>query len=98
MALTLRIVGSLGESLANRKLDPIDYFRVARNSIIDTPEKPVMRHEGGEVHAYPISRWLPDVVTGCLPPWARVHAYQTCKAIRGSLAAAPVGTPIRGTA
>jgi len=31
MALTLRIVGSLGESLANRKLDPADYFRVARN-------------------------------------------------------------------
>src|SRR5260370_16969417 len=30
MALTLRIVGSLGESLANRKLDPADYFRVAR--------------------------------------------------------------------
>jgi len=31
MALTLRIVGSLGESLANRKLDPADYFRVARH-------------------------------------------------------------------
>jgi len=32
MALTLRIVGSLGESLANRKLDPADYFRVARDT------------------------------------------------------------------
>ncbi len=34
MALTLRIVGSLGESLANRKLDPADYFRVARDTAI----------------------------------------------------------------
>ena len=33
MAITLRIVGSLGESLANRKLDPVDYFRVARDSL-----------------------------------------------------------------
>src|SRR5713101_1923954 len=33
MALTLRIVGSLGESLANRKLDPVDYFRFARHSL-----------------------------------------------------------------
>jgi hypothetical protein len=32
MALTLRIAGSLGESLAHRKLDPADYFRVAREN------------------------------------------------------------------
>src|SRR2546429_2447903 len=49
MALTLRIVGSLGESLANRKLDPADYFRVARDTgaIANAPKTILPRNPPG---------------------------------------------------